>query len=106
MSDRGFQIAAEDHIERTPLIAIANMPPFDHGLCAETDPEAFFPEKGGSTREARSICARCSALVACLDYAIANEIDHGIWGGTTSRQRRAIRHAMHAATQPTIEVPA
>ena len=25
----------------------------ERALCAETDPEAFFPEKGGSTREAK-----------------------------------------------------
>jgi hypothetical protein len=31
----------------------------DRALCAETDPEAFFPEKGGSTREAKKVCLSC-----------------------------------------------
>ena len=31
----------------------------DRALCAQTDPEAFFPEKGGSTREAKKICLGC-----------------------------------------------
>ena len=31
----------------------------DKALCAQTDPEAFFPEKGGSTREAKRICESC-----------------------------------------------
>ena len=30
----------------------------ERALCAQTDPEAFFPEKGGSTREAKRVCAR------------------------------------------------
>ncbi len=35
----------------------------DRALCAQTDPEAFFPEKGGSTREASASAsgARCGA---------------------------------------------
>ncbi len=31
----------------------------EQSLCAQTDPEAFFPEKGGSTREAKRICVGC-----------------------------------------------
>jgi WhiB family redox-sensing transcriptional regulator len=30
----------------------------DRALCAQTDPEAFFPEKGGSTREAKKSMPR------------------------------------------------
>ena len=32
----------------------------EQALCAQTDPEAFFPEKGGSTREAKRICQACA----------------------------------------------
>ena len=42
-------------------------------LCAETDPEAFFPEKGGSTREAKKVCMACEVRVECLDYALEND---------------------------------
>ena len=31
----------------------------ERALCSQTDPEAFFPEKGGSTREAKKICVGC-----------------------------------------------
>jgi hypothetical protein len=31
----------------------------ERALCAQTDPEAFFPEKGGSTREAKRVCLSC-----------------------------------------------
>src|SRR3712207_9119590 len=46
----------------------------ERALCAETDPEAFFPEKGGSTREAKKICTGCEVKAECLEYALANEI--------------------------------
>jgi len=62
-------------------------------LCAETDPEAFFPEKGGSTREGVAMCHRCTVAAECLDYAIANNERFGIWGGLTERNRRSIRLA-------------
>ena len=38
-------------------------------LCAQTDPEAFFPEKGGSTRDAKRVCEACTVKDACLEYA-------------------------------------
>jgi WhiB family redox-sensing transcriptional regulator len=60
-------------------------------LCAQTDPEAFFPEKGGSTREAKRICDGCEVRSACLDYALANDERFGIWGGLSERERRKLR---------------
>lgn len=60
-------------------------------LCAQTDPEAFFPEKGGSTREAKRICESCEVRSACLDYALENDERFGIWGGLSERERRKLR---------------
>lgn len=60
-------------------------------LCAQTDPEAFFPEKGGSTREAKRICDGCEVRSECLDYALANDERFGIWGGMSERERRKLR---------------
>lgn len=60
-------------------------------LCAQTDPEAFFPTKGGYTEPAKRICRACPIQAACLAYALADNSLDGIWGGTTPRQRRAIR---------------
>jgi WhiB family redox-sensing transcriptional regulator len=62
-----------------------------YGLCAQTDPEAFFPEKGGSTRDAKKVCAECSFRVACLVYAIENDERFGIWGGKSERERRRLK---------------
>ncbi len=60
-------------------------------LCAETDPEAFFPEKGGSTREAKRVCSGCAVRAECLEYALANDERFGIWGGLSERERRRLR---------------
>jgi WhiB family redox-sensing transcriptional regulator len=62
-------------------------------LCAETDPEAFFPEKGGSTREAKRVCSGCAVRAECLEYALANDERFGIWGGLSERERRRVRLA-------------
>ena len=63
----------------------------EQALCAETDPEAFFPEKGGSTREAKKICTGCEVKAECLEYALANDERFGIWGGLSERERRRVR---------------
>jgi WhiB family redox-sensing transcriptional regulator len=60
-------------------------------LCAETDPEAFFPEKGGSTREAKRVCGGCTVRAECLEAALTNDERFGIWGGLSERERRRIR---------------
>ena len=60
-------------------------------LCAETDPEAFFPEKGGSTREAKRVCTGCDVRAECLEYALSNDERFGIWGGLSERERRRLR---------------
>ena len=63
----------------------------ERALCAETDPEAFFPEKGGSTREAKKICTGCEVRAECLEYALSNDERFGIWGGLSERERRRLR---------------
>lgn len=60
-------------------------------LCSQTDPEAFFPEKGGSTRDAKKICAQCEVKAECLEYALQNDERFGIWGGLSERERRRLR---------------
>lgn len=60
-------------------------------LCAQTDPEAFFPEKGGSTRDAKRVCSACPVREECLKYAMDNDERFGIWGGLSERERRRLR---------------
>jgi WhiB family transcriptional regulator, redox-sensing transcriptional regulator len=66
----------------------------DKALCAQTDPEAFFPEKGGSTREAKKICLGCEVRSECLDYALAHDERFGIWGGLSERERRRLKRGI------------
>lgn len=60
-------------------------------LCAQTNPEVFFPEKGGSTRDAKKVCGNCDVQSTCLEYALDNEERFGIWGGLSERERRKLR---------------
>ena len=64
-------------------------------VCATTDPEAFFPEKGQggerSIKIAKSLCKTCAYTVKCLQWAIDNN-ETGIWGGTTEKERRRMAH--------------
>lgn len=66
----------------------------ERALCAQTDPEAFFPEKGGSTREAKRICLGCEVKDECLEYALANDERFGIWGGLSERERRRLKRGI------------
>ncbi|WP_342666348.1 WhiB family transcriptional regulator [Mycobacterium genavense] len=66
----------------------------DRALCAQTDPEAFFPEKGGSTREAKKICLGCEVRHECLEYALAHDERFGIWGGLSERERRRLKRGI------------
>jgi WhiB family redox-sensing transcriptional regulator len=84
-------------------------------LCAETDPEAFYPEKGGSVREAKRVCngtparevsgnrpavpARlpCPVRAECLGYALEHQERYGIWGGLSERERRRLTREAEAA---------
>jgi WhiB family transcriptional regulator, redox-sensing transcriptional regulator len=59
--------------------------------CTEVDPEIFFPERGGSSKSARAVCDKCLVKQDCLEYALKNKEQFGIWGGTSERERRKIR---------------
>lgn len=64
----------------------------DDGLCAEVDPDLFFPETGARTTagDAKKVCLACPVRLQCLEYALSHG-ETGIWGGMTDRQRKAIR---------------
>jgi WhiB family redox-sensing transcriptional regulator len=65
----------------------------DRGACKGTDPEAFFPVKGGSTAEAKAVCAACPVRAECLEYALVRGERFGVWGGTSEMERRGMRRA-------------
>lgn len=68
-------------------------PWWERGACLDADSEAFFPEKGGSTRPAKRICQTCPVIDECLEYALANDERFGIWGGKSERERRRLQQA-------------
>ena len=65
----------------------------EDALCAQTDPEAFHPDKGahGTSAAAKRTCAACDVTTACLAYALADPSLEGVWGGTSVRERQAMR---------------
>lgn len=70
------------------------------GLCANLPPSTFFPSDGAGVEVARRICATCPVRAECLEHALAERIDHGVWGGCSERERRRIlkrRRAERAA---------
>ena len=76
-------------------------------LCAQSDPEQWFPTNETpqaallphdgdevaqrTAAKAKAICARCTVRLECLQEAMDNKIDHGIWGGLSVKERRKLR---------------
>lgn len=71
----------------------------DGALCAQTDPEAFFPEKGQSPRPAKHTCLSCEVRAFCLGWALEHNETHGVWGGLSTQQRRRLRRQRRTDTQ-------
>lgn len=67
------------------------------GNCREHPPQVFFPTDGVGVEKARKICATCPVKEPCLEYAVKNRIEHGVWGGTSERGRRRLYRARQLA---------
>lgn len=81
--------------EQVTLAALLNVdiPEWvSQGICAQTDPDAFHPEKGASTEPAKRICHECPVKAECLEWALEHDERFGIWGGASSQERRKIQH--------------
>ncbi len=72
------------------------------GKCRDMDPAIFFPSDGIGVQAAQRICVDCPVKVACREYALADRIDHGVWGGTSERERRRILRQRRLARLQTI----
>lgn len=68
-------------------------------LCAQTDPELFFPEKGGSTIHAKALCRKCPVQTECLIFALVNQEQYGVFGGLSSKERLRLRRQSPAAVR-------
>lgn len=61
------------------------------GVCAEVDPEIYFPDRGGSTRAAKKLCVEaCEVTDECLDGALERKERFGVWGGKSERELRKL----------------
>lgn len=76
----------------------------DHALCSGTDPDLFFPV--GTTGQAlvsidhaKRVCAQCTVIQECRDFALETNQDSGIWGGLSEEERRQIRRQRAASAR-------
>jgi WhiB family redox-sensing transcriptional regulator len=60
------------------------------GQCRSTNTDSFFPSHSLGVEAAQRLCAECPVRSECLDYALLHRIDHGVWGGTSERERQRI----------------
>lgn len=77
------------------------------GNCRLHPPATFFPSDGVGVDKARKICRDCPVMSRCLEYALEERIDHGVWGGCSERERRRIlktrrKEALEATTSVTV----
>lgn len=68
------------------------------GSCRMYPPSMFFPSDGVGVDKARKICADCPVKTECLDHALENRIEHGVWGGCSERERRRILKRLRIAS--------
>ena len=65
------------------------------GACQDVDPETFFPAPSEPADAAMALCRTCPVLGSCLAWALQAGDLHGVWGGTTARERRAMAVVWH-----------
>ena len=58
--------------------------------CRGMDPQVFFPTDGVGVQAAAAICRACPARQPCLEYALVNRIQHGVFGGLSERARERL----------------
>lgn len=70
-------------------------------LCAQVDHDLFFPDPCGSAAAAKRICQGCDVKTECLQYALDNHINHGVWGGLSDRERRTLTRKQRVGSNGT-----
>jgi WhiB family redox-sensing transcriptional regulator len=69
------------------------------GNCNNHPPSVFFPSDGVGVEAAKKICASCPVKEPCLEHALEQRVDHGVWGGASERQRRRILKSRRMAAR-------
>jgi WhiB family redox-sensing transcriptional regulator len=72
------------------------------GKCRDLPWDVFFPRDGMGVSAAQKICATCPVSQDCLEYALANHISHGIWGGCSERERARILRRRRSGQRVTV----
>lgn len=68
-----------------------------HSSCRGADTREFFPSNGLGVEAAQRICEGCPVQEQCLEYALENRIEQGVWGGASERERRRILRSRRRA---------
>lgn len=63
----------------------------EQALCAQSDPEMWFPDRGQDIRAAKRVCQACEVRAECLGYALEHNERFGVWGGLSEHQRRRLK---------------
>lgn len=71
--------------------------------CRGLDPDVMFPSSGSkddvdesvndAVLAAKAVCAGCSVREECLEHALVNREEYGVWGGASERERRRMRRS-------------
>ena len=59
------------------------------GSVPASQPDQLFV-RGAEQNKAKQLCAGCPVRTECLAEALDNQIEWGVWGGMTERERRAL----------------
>lgn len=70
-------------------------------ICRGAQPDALFV-RGAAQHQAKKVCGACPVRTECLAEALDNEIEWGVWGGMTERERRALLRQRPAGTWRTV----
>ena len=69
------------------------------GLCAQADPDAFFPTDEQWSDDAKRVCAECPVIATCLAYALDADERWGIWGGLSTKERDELAARRRGGTE-------
>lgn len=70
----------------------------DAAACRDSDVNLFYPPTGKTAGPAQRVCSGCIVRAACLEHALNVGEAHGVWGGKTEEERRAIRRRRREAS--------
>ena len=64
----------------------------ERAQCKRQGTKFFFPDTGGLKTSHHQFCDPCPVRVECLDYAIDNQVNYGVWGGLTISEIRFLQY--------------